>query len=293
MMKDKNLIAEPGQKIKLEGYATDYTAGITDKITADTLLAQQIQQLSDIQERLYADHRFAVLIIFQGVDGAGKDSTIKHVLSGVNPQGCTVNSFKQPTPEELAHDYLWRCYKVLPGRGEIGIFNRSYYEDVLVTRVHPELILKQALPNVKTFDDIDNDFFNMRYREICDMERHLTENGTIIFKFYLHLSKKEQKKRFLSRIDTESKNWKFTLNDIEERQYWDDYLRAFEKAINATSSDYAPWYIIPADNKWFMRLAVSKIITEKLVSLDLKFPEISPDMRQELLKAKAVLQSEE
>lgn len=292
MYKDPHLLAEPGKKIRLEDYPTDYTGDFKDKKAAGDLLDRQTAELSDLQEKLYADKRFAILIILQGMDASGKDSTIKQVLTGINPQGCRVHTFKQPSAEELSHDYMWRIYKAFPERGQIGIFNRSHYEEVLIARVHPRLILRQNIPGIDEEQQVDNDFFDKRYRQINDIERHLSENGTIILKFFLHLSKKEQKKRFLSRIEKDKKNWKFELGDLKERGHWDDYQKAFEKAINGTSTKYAPWYIIPADNKWFMQLAVSNIIKESLQKLDLDFPTITNEMRDRLAEAEEELRNE-
>lgn len=289
---DKYMVAKPADKIKLDDLDTAYTAGLK-KEDAVSNAESNILKLRGLQQRLYASGRYSVLVIFQAMDAAGKDSTIAHVMSGVNPQGCRVWSFKQPSAEELRHDFLWRTYRVMPERGMIGIFNRSYYEEVLITRVHPEVVVGQGLPNVLSAEDVTEKLFEDRYTAINNMERHLTENGTVIIKFFLHISKEEQKKRFLRRIDTPEKNWKFSLADVRERQSWDAYQQAYEKCIRATSTDAAPWYIIPADHKWFMRNAVSEIIISRLEALGLEFPTVSDDFVDELLRAKEALLGEQ
>jgi PPK2 family polyphosphate:nucleotide phosphotransferase len=230
----------------------------------------------------------AVLIIFQAMDAAGKDSTIKHVMSGINPQGCQVHSFKAPSTEELNHDYLWRCSKALPERGKIGIFNRSYYEEILVTRVHPEILEQRSLPA----NLIDKDVWQRRFEEINNFEKHLVNNGTIILKFFLNVSKEEQKERFLERIDRPEKNWKFSVDDAKERALWDDYMTVYEDMFNHTSTKYAPWYIIPADHKWFTRLTVAAIIYTQLKELNLQYPTVSEEKHQELLQARKVLEEQ-
>lgn len=234
------------------------------KQDAKEQLVQNIEKLSELQSMLYAQDRYSVLVIFQAMDAAGKDGTIKHVMSGINPQGCQVYSFKQPSAEELDHDYLWRINRSLPERGRIGIFNRSQYEDVLIAKVHPEILLSSKLPGILKTEDIDNGFWKRRYRQINDFERYLTENGTVIIKFFLNVSKAEQKKRFMERLNDESKNWKFSSADVKERQYWDDYMKAYSDVLTETSTEIAPWYVIPADNKWFMRYAVGQIICERM-----------------------------
>lgn len=289
---DKYMVAKPADKIKLDDLDTAYTAGLK-KEDAVSNAESNILKLRGLQQRLYASGRYSVLVIFQAMDAAGKDSTIAHVMSGVNPQGCRVWSFKQPSAEELRHDFLWRTYRVMPERGMIGIFNRSYYEEVLITRVHPEVVVGQGLPNVLSAEDVTEKLFEDRYTAINNMERHLTENGTVIIKFFLHISKEEQKKRFLRRIDTPEKNWKFSLADVRERQSWDAYQQAYEKCIRATSTNAAPWYIIPADHKWFMRNAVSEIIISRLEALGLEFPTVSDDFVDELLRAKEALLGEQ
>ncbi len=278
--------------ISLRDYATDDTGKLKDKDEGKDVQKENLKKLKDLQEKLYAFDRYAVLLVFQAMDAAGKDSTIEHVMSGVNPQGCQVFSFKKPSANELEHDFLWRTYKSMPQRGRIGIFNRSYYEEVLVTRVHPEYILGQRIPGVSTLEDVDEQFWQNRYRSINEMERHLHHNGTVILKFFLNVSKEEQKQRFLKRINRPDKNWKFTMNDVEERKYWDDYQQAFEQAISNTSTEHAPWHIIPADHKWFMRAAVSEIIVDKLQSLDLRFPQVGEEQQENLQQAKEMFEND-
>jgi PPK2 family polyphosphate:nucleotide phosphotransferase len=258
-----------------------------DKPRVKENLAAGVQALAKFQEILYAQNRWAVLVIFQAMDTAGKDSVIKHVMSGVNPQGCQVHSFKAPSSEELDHDYLWRCARRLPERGVIGLFNRSYYEETLVVRVHPELLEKQKLPSQLISENI----WQERFQDIRSFERYLTRNGIAVRKFFLHLSKKEQKKRFLERIDKPEKNWKFSASDVHERKYWDDYMEAYEDTIRHTTTEEAPWYIVPADNKWFTRLIVAAALVDLLASLDLKYPKLSKEELKELAHAKEVLLS--
>jgi PPK2 family polyphosphate:nucleotide phosphotransferase len=283
------LMAIPGTTIRLEDYDTDFTAQFESPKKARKKLKQDIKRVSKLQHTLYAGNRYAVLLIFQAMDAAGKDGTIKHVMSGINPQGCHVFSFKSPSQEELDHDFLWRTHLHMPGRGKIGIFNRSYYEEVLITRVHPEFIVKQNIPGIYSTADIDGDFWEQRYKHINNFEKHQADSGTVILKFFLHLSKEEQKARFLSRIDNARKNWKFTMSDITERKMWDSYQEAFEKAINKTSTGWAPWYIIPADHKWFMRTAVCDILVSTLEKLDLHYPRISDEQKKSLEKARELL----
>lgn len=287
-MNGQKLMVPPGGKIDLKDYDSADTGTFLDKAAAQTKLAAGIIQLAEYQNILYAHNQFSVLIIFQAMDAAGKDSTIKHVMSGVNPQGCQVFSFQAPSVEELDHDYLWRVHKCLPERGRIGIFNRSYYEEVLIPRVHPELLTAQHLPNI----DLDN-IWQQRFREINDFERYLTNNGTVIIKFFLHVSKAEQKKRFLERIEAPEKHWKFSAADIKERTHWDDYQAAYAEMFHHTSTESSPWYIIPADLKWFSRLAVADIICHRLQQLDLAYPKISAAQREELLAAKQILEQEQ
>jgi len=287
------IIATPGSRIRLKDFDTAYTGNFTDPKQARKMLNRDVKRTAKLQDMLYAYSRHSILIIFQAMDAAGKDGTIKHVMSGINPQGCQVFSFKTPSAEELDHDFLWRTTKRLPERGRIGIFNRSYYEEVLITRVHPEFLLKQNIPRIYSIDDIDNDFWERRYTHINNFEKQQTDSGTVILKFFLHLSKQEQKDRFLSRINNAKKNWKFTINDIQERKKWDAYQEAFEFAINKTSTVHAPWYIIPADHKWFMRTAVCDILVQTLEALDLKYPEVGPEGKKRLKEAKMMLLNEE
>ena len=244
----KELTAKPGKEHHVSDFNPSFTADMS-KQDAKEQLVQNIEKLSELQSMLYAQDRYSVLVIFQAMDAAGKDGTIKHVMSGINPQGCQVYSFKQPSAEELDHDYLWRINRSLPERGRIGIFNRSQYEDVLIAKVHPEILLSSKLPGILKTEDIDNGFWKRRYRQINDFERYLTENGTVIIKFFLNVSKAEQKKRFMERLNDESKNWKFSSADVKERQYWDDYMKAYSDVLTETSTEIAPWYVIPADNK--------------------------------------------
>jgi PPK2 family polyphosphate:nucleotide phosphotransferase len=259
-----------------------------DKPRAKEALAHGVALLAELQEMLYAQDRWAVLLIFQAMDAAGKDGAIKHVMSGVNPQGCQVYSFKSPSAEDLDHDYLWRCAKCLPERGRIGIFNRSYYEETLVVRVHPELLNKQRLPS----ELITKDIWEERFQDIRAFERHLTRNGVAIRKFFLHVSSKEQRKRFLSRIEEPEKNWKFSASDSVEREHWDEYMQAYEDTIRNTATKRAPWYVVPADNKWFTRVIVGAAVIEALSSLDLAFPEVSEAKRRDLAAVKRRLLAE-
>ena len=256
-----------------------------DKPRAKEALAMGVSVLAELQDMLYAQDRWAVLLIFQAMDAAGKDGAVKHVMSGVNPQGCQVFSFKTPSPEELDHDYLWRCFRHLPERGRIGIFNRSYYEETLIVRVHREFLERQKLPP----ELVTKDIWQERFQDIRYFERYLTRNGVIIRKFFLHVSKKEQKKRFLERIEEPEKHWKFSASDIEERQYWDDYMGAYEDTIRNTATKHAPWYVVPADNKWFTRVVVAAAVIEALSSLNLNYPEVSKEKLKELGAAKKAL----
>ena len=281
----KRLLAKPGEEHSVSEFDARYTGDLT-KSEAEALLAENIGKLSSLQDKLYAQDRYAVLVIFQAMDAAGKDGTIKHVMSGINPQGCQVYSFKQPSAEELDHDYLWRINRSLPERGRIGIFNRSQYEDVLIAKVHHEILLSNKLPGILKAKDIDNEFWKRRYRQINDFERNLTDNGTVIIKFFLNVSKAEQKKRFMERLNDESKNWKFSSADVKERQYWDDYMKAYSDVLTETSTEIAPWYVIPADNKWFMRYAVGQIICERMEKLDLHYPQLSKEALERLEECK-------
>jgi PPK2 family polyphosphate:nucleotide phosphotransferase len=283
-----DFLVKPDTKIKLKTYDPDYTAEFKDKGLAKDQLQAGVRQLAVYQDILYAQNVYAILLIFQAMDAAGKDSTIKHVMSGINPQGCQVFSFKAPSAEELDHDYLWRSAKALPERGRIGIFNRSYYEEVLIVRVHPSILATQHLPPIHKKSSI----WKQRFEEINHFEKYLTTNGVIVLKFFLNVSKDEQKKRFLERIDLPEKNWKFAIGDVTERAHWDDYMRAYEDMFNHTSTEWAPWYIIPANHKWFTRLAVADILCARLKALNLAYPTVNPEHQQELLKARAMLESE-
>jgi PPK2 family polyphosphate:nucleotide phosphotransferase len=278
----------PNRKISLRDYDPEWTAHVRDKKEATELLRRGVKELAAQQDRLYAQDTFAVLLIFQAMDAAGKDGTIKHVMSGVNPQGCQVFSFKAPSAEERDHDYLWRSMKALPERGRIGIHNRSYYEEVLVARVHPKILEAQQLPAQAKHKRIWAD----RFDHINHFERYLVENGIIVIKFFLNVSKKEQKKRFLERIDMPEKNWKFSVADARERTFWKDYMRAYEEVFSNTSTKWAPWYIVPANNKWFMRLAVAAIIHQNLEDLNLKYPKVTKEHKKELQATKQMLLAE-
>jgi PPK2 family polyphosphate:nucleotide phosphotransferase len=256
-----------------------------DKPRAKEMLAIGVEALAEFQDKLYAQDKWAVLLIFQAMDAAGKDGAIKHVMSGVNPQGCQVFSFKSPSSEDLDHDYLWRCMKCLPNRGQIGIFNRSYYEEVLVVRVHPEFLAKQKMPP----ELMGKKIWEHRFEDIRNFEQYLARNGVVVRKFFLHVSKKEQKRRFLERIDNPVKNWKFSANDAAERDFWDDYMGAYEDMIRETATKEAPWYVVPADNKWFTRVVVAAAVIETLADLKLKYPEVGESKLKELGAAKKKL----
>lgn len=288
MNTDKFRIKE-GTKLDLGKHDTGFTGDYTDKDQAAEDLQKNIERMAELQDVLYAQDTYSLLIIFQAMDAAGKDGAIKHVMSGLNPQGCQVVSFKQPSAEELDHDFLWRTQKALPERGRIGIFNRSHYEEVLVVRVHAGILQTQHLP-----EEVKGDKFvwRKRFKQIRDWEEHLVENGTHILKFFLNVSRSEQKKRFLSRINEPEKNWKFSASDAKERGFWFDYMNAYEDAIEATSTDLAPWYVIPADKKWFTRLAVSEVIVQKLESMNLHYPKVTKEHLAELQEAKKMLESE-
>ena len=286
-MRHKDFHVAPGSRVRLKDYDPGSTGPFKNKQAASGKLQKDVARLAELQDILYAEDSRALLLVFQAMDAAGKDSAIKHVMSGVNPQGCQVFSFKSPSAEELDHDYLWRCSKALPERGRIGIFNRSYYEEVLVVSVHTEYLRSQKLP------DLDADkIWKHRFEEINNFERYLTNNGITILKLFLHVSKEEQKKRFLARIDQPEKNWKFSTADVKERAHWDAYMRAYEEAIASTSTDWAPWFIIPADHKWFTRLLVADIVVKTLESMKLKYPQVSADHRRGLEEAKALLEQE-
>jgi len=276
-----------GKKFRLKDFDPAHTLGIKSeaKPRAKEALTIGVQAMADYQDKLYAQGKWVVLLIFQAMDAAGKDGAIKHVMSGVNPQGCDVHSFKSPSAEDLDHDYLWRCQKVLPGRGHIGIFNRSYYEETLVVRVHPEYLAKQKLPP----ELVTKKIWEHRFEDIRHFEQYLANNGVVVRKFFLHLSKKEQKRRFLERIENPDKNWKFSASDAAERQHWDEYMEAYEDMIRQTATKESPWYVVPADNKWFTRIIVSAAVIETLASLDLHYPIVDQDKLKELAAAKATL----
>ncbi|RPI40094.1 MAG: polyphosphate kinase 2 family protein [Methanoregulaceae archaeon] len=280
----------PGRNIDLrKEYDPGFTSDSVSKENAQKYLETGIQKLAEQQDKLYAQNTLALLINFQAMDAAGKDSTIKQVMSGVNPQGVQVKSFKVPSAEELDHDYLWRTFLELPNRGHIGIFNRSYYEEVLVVRVHPEFLERQQLPPKQKGEDI----WKRRYGEINNFEKYLTDNGIVVLKFFLNVSKEEQKKRFLERIEEPEKNWKFSANDVLERQYWDRYMDAYEEMFNNTSTPWAPWYIIPADHKWFTRFAVVSVINYTIDGMNLAYPSVSAEQKEALQKAKEAMEQEE
>ena len=280
------------KEIKLKDWQTDDNEKPVNKTEGEELLTTDILKLSELQEKLYASNRYSVLIVIQAMDAAGKDSVIKHVMSGLNPQGVNVTPFKTPTHQELEHDYLWRHNIALPARGMVGIFNRSHYENVLVTRVHPEYILNENLPDIKSVSDIDKSFWEKRFRQINHFERILVDNGTVILKFFLHVSKKEQKKRFLERINDPAKNWKFSAADIKERGLWKEYRKAYEDMLKNTSNLLAPWFIIPADDKWFTRLVLANIIVNELSRLDLNYPQLNDQQKKDLENSKKLLTGE-
>jgi PPK2 family polyphosphate:nucleotide phosphotransferase len=281
-------IAENG-KFSFKDFDPAYSRGFK-KEDAKADMSRLIEGIADQQIKLYAANRQSLLIIFQAMDAAGKDSAIAHTLSGLNPQGCEVYSFKQPGPEDYDHDFLWRHYKALPQRGRIGIHNRSHYENVLVTKVHPELLLKEQLPGIDDVKKADKAFWERRYESIRTFEKHLSDNGTVIIKFFLNVSKDEQKERFLKRIDNPKKNWKFSAADIVERKFWDDYMTAYEKAMRETSTKNAPWYVVPADKKWYTRIVISSIILETLKNLDIEYPVLSKEEEAKLSAAKKLLE---
>lgn len=297
-MKDKDFIKRAGkladhyrvtsgEKFRLKdvdpGDTLDFDSD--DKDRAKEALASGVELLAELQDKLYAQDRWGVLLIFQAMDAAGKDGAIKHVMSGINPQGCQVFSFKAPTSDDLDHDYMWRCQRCLPERGRIGIFNRSYYEETLVVRVHPEYLARQKLPA----ELVTKDIWQERFQDIRSFERYLSRNGILVRKFFLHVSKKEQKRRFLARLENPEKNWKFSAADLSERGFWEDYQKAYEDMIQNTATKNAPWYVVPADNKWFTRVVVAAAVIEALASLDLTYPEVTKDQLKELAAAKAKL----
>ena len=285
-MNQNRFYATPDKRFRLKDHDPADTGKYKSHAHAKKTLDDNIKHLQQYQDLLYSERSYSLLIILQAMDAAGKDGTIKHVMSGVNPAGCEVRAFKQPSAEELAHDFLWRCYKQLPERGKIGIFNRSYYEEVLVVRVHPKFLDAERLPG---FTGPDEKFWKHRFQAINDMEKHLVRNGTVILKFFLHLSKEEQAKRFLARIDDPGKNWKFSDADLQERLRWNDYMACYEDMINHTSTKHSGWYVIPADNKWFAHLCVSDIVVETLKSLKLKYPSVSAEQKERLQAAREAL----
>jgi PPK2 family polyphosphate:nucleotide phosphotransferase len=284
---DRFLVTKP-KSFRLAQVDPADTGRLRSKEQAGELLQLGVQRLAELQQKLYAQDRWSVLLIFQAMDAAGKDSTIKHVMSGVNPQGCQVVSFKQPSPEDLDHDFLWRGVRRLPERGRIGIFNRSYYEEVLVVRVHPELLAKQKLPSKLLTKEI----WKERFADINAHEGYLARNGTAIRKFFLHVSRDEQKKRFLRRLDEPDKHWKFALSDVQERAHWDAYMHAYEDMVRNTTTTHAPWYVVPADNKWFTRLAVAAAVIDALEDLELEYPKVDSAKRRELATAREALADE-
>jgi PPK2 family polyphosphate:nucleotide phosphotransferase len=279
---------DDGKKFRLKDHDPADSNGLDSKEKAEKLLAKGVERLAELQDKLYAQDKWAVLLIFQAMDAAGKDGAIKHVMSGINPQGCQVYSFKSPTSEELDHDFLWRTAKSLPERGRIGIFNRSYYEEVLVVRVHPEFLEKQKLPSQL----ITKRVWKERYEEIAAHERYLARNGVVVLKFFLNVSKAEQKKRFLERLDRPEKNWKFSAADARERQHWNEYMAAYEDLIRETAAPHAPWIVVPADKKWFARLVVAAAVADAMEKLDLEYPKVSDAQKKELAAARKVLESE-
>ena len=278
-----------GKKFRLKDRDSRGTGKLHSKDEAQDRLRKGVERMRDLQDRLYAQDRWAVLLIFQAMDAAGKDGTIEHVMSGINPQGCQVYSFKAPSSEELDHDFMWRTNRCLPERGRIGVFNRSYYEEVLVARVHPRILAAQRLPPSLVTKKI----WEHRFEDIRNAERYLARNGTVIRKFFLHLSREEQRKRFLARLDDPEKHWKFSLGDVQEREHWDSYMEAYEEMLQATSTDEAPWYVVPADRKWFTRMAVADIIVDTLEGLDLQYPRVTSEKLAELKAARKTLEKED
>jgi PPK2 family polyphosphate:nucleotide phosphotransferase len=289
----KEMMVTPNKKIKLKDFATGYKGKALNKAESEKMLEASRKYLADVQDKLYAHNRYSVLIIFQAMDAAGKDGAVKHIMSGFNPLGVKVYSFKAPNAFELDHDYFWRHEIALPPRGEIAIHNRSHYENVLATKVHPQWILNENIPGIESVEKVNDKFWESRYKQIRRFEKNLADNGMIIMKFFLNVSKKEQKKRFLERIEDPGKNWKFSLSDLKERVFWDDYQKAYEQALSETSTEHAPWFVIPADDKWFARLAIATIISKQFNKLELSYPEVSQVQKQELQKAKLQLLDED
>jgi len=287
----KALIVQGDKKFSLKNFETDFTGSYNKEKAKDELIKTKIE-ISHLQEKLYAAGKHSILIIFQAMDAAGKDSAIAHVMSGLNPQGCQVFSFKVPTVKEYEHDFLWRHYLALPERGRIGIHNRSHYENVLACKVHPEYILNENIPGIHDVKKVNKNFWKQRYESIRNFESHLSSNGTVILKFFLNVGRDEQKQRFLERIEDPTKNWKFSSGDIKERAHWDKYMNAYQDAINETSTEVSPWHVIPADKKWFARLAISEIILERLKQLNLDFPVVTDEEKAKLEETKTILMAE-
>jgi PPK2 family polyphosphate:nucleotide phosphotransferase len=287
-----SLRVKPGRKVDLSKWDTDYDHKMVTKEEGARLLEEGVKRLAQMQDMLYAHNQYSMLIVFQAMDAAGKDSAIKHIMSGLNPQGVKVTSYKTPSSTELDHGYLWRHYVQIPARGEISIFNRSHYENVLVTRVHPEYILAENNPEIDAVKDIDQKFWKRRFKQINSFEQTLVDNGTLVLKFFLHVSKDEQKKRFLERIDDPEKNWKFSSADLKERALWDDYMKAYEDMLEHCSTDQAPWFVIPADDKWFARLSIAAIIFSQFKKLEFSYPELDAKGKKDLELAKKMLLAE-
>jgi PPK2 family polyphosphate:nucleotide phosphotransferase len=284
----KRFLVGDGANFRLKDFDPAETLGLKSKEHARETLEHGIARLCELQEKLFAQDRWAILVVLQAMDAAGKDSTIKHVMSGLNPQGCRVTSFKEPSAEDLDHDFLWRATRSLPERGRIGIFNRSYYEEVLIVRIHPEILSREKLPAHL----VSGKIWQERFEDINAYEQYLSRNGIVVLKFFLNVSKKEQKRRFLERMDEPEKNWKFSASDTLERQHWDEYMSAYEEMIRNTSTKCAPWYVVPADHKWFTRVVVAEALVQALETLDLKFPQIDAEKRKDLKKARAILKHE-
>src|SRR5260221_5196642 len=289
----KKLTVPPDKKMRMKDFDTGYKGKELNKQESEKMLDARRKYLAEVQDKLYAHNRYSVLIIFQAMDAAGKDGAVKHIMSGFNPLGVKVYSFKAPNAFELDHDYLWRHEIALPARGEIAIHNRSHYENVLATKVHPQWILNENIPGIESVDKIDAKFWQKRYKQIRRFEKNLADNGMVIMKFFLNVSKKEQKKRFLERIEDPGKNWKFSLSDLKERVFWDDYTKAYEESMGPTCAEHAPWFVIPADDKWYARLAIATIITEQFDKLELNYPVVNQAQKQELQKAKVQLLGED
>lgn len=285
----EKFLVKQGSKVSLKDYDPAYHGGLNKKQGKEELM-HNVAELAEFQEKFWADDRYSMLIVLQARDAAGKDSAIKHVMSGLNPQSCRVHSYKTPSREELDHNYLWRHFRDLPERGAIGIFNRSHYENVLATKVNPQFLLNEKLPEINSPEKADKTFWNNRYEQINDFEKHLFQNGCRVIKIYLNVSKEEQKQRFLDRLNQEDKNWKFSSSDLEARAQWDEYDKAYEEMLEKTSTDYAPWYVVPADKKYFTRVAIGEIIVAHFKQLDLRYP--SPESAEQLAKAKQVLMDE-